>query len=365
MAKRFNVYGTFSNFLSERNLVANELAVVNTDVNYFLKSGLFCKGRLISKPQIPFAGVVSNIAMTNNIIKNNITNSTLYFLKDYNCFGIGTVNVYNSNSDTVSYGFKGIYKFTNNEAVSNLEEYNLTLLQDAEGTYRLVPVEDFDYYIYDRPQISYNIIGNPTELYCQLHTDYEIRTGDYILNDGTILPLELYDPTYNNKIFGCITSTKYRSFTRIPIIGISKQFCTLAIDQGLYEFICKSVCQEKDGRNVRDFIRRINNVDKLLTLSEYRNCFPALYEVEAYIYKGHIPTLWEMNEFINDLRLLKSLNNVQQDMYENYITNYGGTCTFAIDDKGGIMEQVLVYTGNSFIKQRASANLNFWLLGNY
>lgn len=56
MAKRFNIYGTFSNFLSERNLVANELAVVNTAANDFPKGALFCKGRLISKPQIPFAG---------------------------------------------------------------------------------------------------------------------------------------------------------------------------------------------------------------------------------------------------------------------------------------------------------------------
>ncbi len=61
MAKRFNVYGTFSNFLSERNLVIDELAVVNTTANNLPKGGLFCKGRLISKPQIPFAGVIENI----------------------------------------------------------------------------------------------------------------------------------------------------------------------------------------------------------------------------------------------------------------------------------------------------------------
>lgn len=43
MAKRFNVYGTFSNFLSERTLVADELAVVNTSANDFPKGALFCK----------------------------------------------------------------------------------------------------------------------------------------------------------------------------------------------------------------------------------------------------------------------------------------------------------------------------------
>lgn len=46
MAKRFNVYRTFSNFLSERNLVADELAVVNTAANDFLKEHYFVKGVL-------------------------------------------------------------------------------------------------------------------------------------------------------------------------------------------------------------------------------------------------------------------------------------------------------------------------------
>lgn len=43
MAKRFNVYGTFSNFLSERNLVADELAVVNTAAMISLKEHYFVK----------------------------------------------------------------------------------------------------------------------------------------------------------------------------------------------------------------------------------------------------------------------------------------------------------------------------------
>lgn len=81
MAKRFNVYRTFSNFLSERNLVADELAVVNTAVNDFPKGALFCKGRLISKPQIPFAGVIENIFQEVAVQNTTITNTNLYFYK--------------------------------------------------------------------------------------------------------------------------------------------------------------------------------------------------------------------------------------------------------------------------------------------
>lgn len=79
MAKRFNVYGTFSNFLSERNLVADELAVVNTAANDFPKGALFCKGRLISKLQIPFAGVIENIYQKVVVHTTTITNTNLYF----------------------------------------------------------------------------------------------------------------------------------------------------------------------------------------------------------------------------------------------------------------------------------------------
>lgn len=86
MAKRFNVYRTFSNFLSERNLVADELAVVNTAANDFPKGALFCKGRLISKPQIPFAGVIENVYQEVAVQTTTITNTNLYFLQDKKLF---------------------------------------------------------------------------------------------------------------------------------------------------------------------------------------------------------------------------------------------------------------------------------------
>lgn len=79
MAKRFNVYRTFSNFLSERNLVIDQLAVVDTIANDFSKRALFCKGRLITKPQIPFAGVIENVYQEVAVQTTTITNTNLYF----------------------------------------------------------------------------------------------------------------------------------------------------------------------------------------------------------------------------------------------------------------------------------------------
>ena len=112
MAKRFNIYGTFSNFLRERELVSDELAVVNTIANDFSKRGVFCKGRLISKPQIPFAGVIENIFQEVVVQNNTITNTNLYFLQDKNCFGIGDVTYATNNTDKLSFKFHGQYLFS-------------------------------------------------------------------------------------------------------------------------------------------------------------------------------------------------------------------------------------------------------------
>ena len=62
--------------------MADELAVVNTAANDFPKGALFCKGRLISKPQIPFAGVIENILQEVVVQNTTITNTNLYFLQD-------------------------------------------------------------------------------------------------------------------------------------------------------------------------------------------------------------------------------------------------------------------------------------------
>ena len=171
MAKRFNVYGTFSNFLSERNLVADELAVVNTAANDFPKGALFCKGRLISKPQIPFAGVIENVYQEVAVQTTTITNTNLYFLQDKNCFGIGDGTYATSNTDKLSFKFHGQYLFNRNQ-VTNATAYGLKYVQDTgSNQYKLIPNEDFEYYIYNRPGLTYRIVGNPDNHFCKLHTD--------------------------------------------------------------------------------------------------------------------------------------------------------------------------------------------------
>ena len=198
MAKRFNVYRTFSNFLSERNLVADELAVVNTAANDFPKGALFCKGRLISKPQIPFAGVIENVYQEVAVQTTTITNTNLYFLQDKNCFGIGDTTYARSNTDKLSFKFHGQYLFNRNQ-VTNATAYGLKYVQDTgSNQYKLIPNEDFEYYIYNRPGLTYRIVGNPDNHFCKLHTDYNLKTGDYLLKDGTILPLEYYNNNFNS-----------------------------------------------------------------------------------------------------------------------------------------------------------------------
>lgn len=219
MAKRFNVYRTFSNFLSERNLVADELAVVNTAANDFPKGALFCKGRLISKPQIPFAGVIENVYRKVAVQTTTITNTNLYFLQDENCFGIGDITYATSNADKLSFKFHGQYLFNRNQ-VTNATAYGLKYVQDTgSNQYKLIPNEDFEYYIYNRPGLTYRIVGNPDNHFCKLHTDYNLKTGDYLLKDGTILPLEYYNTAFNSMILGIVANPEYRSFLPFPIIG--------------------------------------------------------------------------------------------------------------------------------------------------
>lgn len=192
--------------------MANELAVVNTAANDFPKGALFCKGRLISKPQIPFAGVIENILQEVVVQNTTITNTNLYFLQDKNCFGIGDGTYNTNNTDKLSFKFHGQYVFNRNQ-VTNATAYGLKYVQDTgSNQYKLIPNEDFEYYIYNRPGLTYRIVGNPDNHFCKLHTDYNLKTGDYLLKDGTILPLEHYNNNFNSMILGIVVNTEYRSF---------------------------------------------------------------------------------------------------------------------------------------------------------
>lgn len=368
MAKRFNVYGTFSNFLSERNLVANELAVVNTAANDFPKGALFCKGRLISKPQIPFAGVIENVYQEVVVQTTTITNTNLYFLQDKNCFGIGDTTYAANNTDKLNFKFHGQYLFNINQ-VTNATAYGLKYVQDTgSNQYKLIPNEDFEYYIYNRPGLTYRIVGNPDNHFCKLHTDYNLKTGDYLLKDGTILPLEYYNNNFNSMILGIVVDTEYRSFLPFPIIGYNGIYIQLeSFDQTIINDLARSSINEHNGSNIFMSISRYTYIDKIMQVPRFRSIFPSIYNgYKQSLCKMYIPTVFEYIKMVSDLKFVESINNLDSSaMYA--ISSGQSFSTFANleianDNKDYIN---IIKNGSTFSTSLINAMSDFFFLGNY
>lgn len=368
MAKRFNVYGTFSNFLSERNLVADELAVVNTAANDFPKGALFCKGRLISKPQIPFAGVIENIFQEVAVQNTTITNTNLYFLQDKNCFGIGDTTCAATNTDKLRFEFHGQYVFNRNQ-VTNATAYGLKYVQDTESNqYKLIPNEDFEYYIYNRPGLTYRIVGNPDNHFCKLHTDYNLKTGDYLLEDGTILPLEYYNKKFNYMILGIVVNTEYRSFLPFPIIGHNGIYIQFEnFDQTIINDLARSSINEHNGSNISRSISRYMNIDRIMPVPRFRSTFPSIYNgYNQSLCKMYIPTVFEYIEMVSDLNFVKSINNLDSSAIDA-ISSGQSFSTFANleianDNKDYIN---IIKNGSIFSTTLINAMSDFFFLGNY
>lgn len=368
MAKRFNVYGTFSNFLSERNLVADELAVVNTAANDFPKGALFCKGRLISKPQIPFAGVIENVYQEVGVQTTTITNTNLYFLQDKNCFGIGDTTYATTNTDKLNFKFHGQYSFSRNQ-VTNATAYGLKYVQDiGSNQYKLIPNEDFEYYIYNRPGLTYRIVGNPDNHFCKLHTDYNLKTGDYLLKDGTILPLEYYNSNFRPMILGIVVNTEYRSFLPIPIIGCSGIYIQPeSFDQTIINDLARSSINEHNGSNIFMSILRYTTIDRIMPFSRFRVTFPSIYNgYKQSLCKMYIPTIFEYIEMLNNLKFDESIKNFYASGI-NAISSGQSFSTFANleianDNKDYIN---IIKNGSTFSTSLINDTSNFFFLGNY
>lgn len=368
MAKRFNVYRTFSNFLSERNLVADELAVVNTAANDFPKGALFCKGRLISKPQIPFAGVIENVYQEVAVQITTITNTNLYFLQDKNCFGIGYTTYAKSNADKLSFKFQGQYLFNRNQ-VTNATAYGLKYVQDTgSNQYKLIPNEDFEYYIYNRPGLTYRIVGNPDNHFCKLHTDYNLKTGDYLLKDGTILPLEYYNTGFNSMILGIVVNTEYRSFLPFPIIsynGIYIQF--ESFDQTIINDLARSSINEHNGSNILMSILRYMNIDRIMPISRFRVTFPSIFNgCNQSLCKMYIPTIFEYIKMVSNSKFVESINNLDSSAID-VISSGQSFSTFANleianDNKDYIS---IIKNGSPISTSLLNAMSDFFFLGNY
>lgn len=368
MVKRFNVYGTFSNFLSERNLVADELAVVNTAANDFPKGALFCKGRLISKLQIPFAGVIENIYKIVVVQTTTITNTNLYFLQDKNCFGIGDATYAASNTDKLMFKFHGQYLFNRNQ-VTNATTYGLKYVQDTESNqYKLIPGEDFEYYIYNRPGLTYRIVGNPDNYFCKLHTDYNLKTGDYLLKDGTILPLEYHNNNFNSMILGIVVNTEYRSFLPFPIISYNGIYIQIErFDQTIINDLARSSINEHNGSNIFMSISRYMIVDGIVSIGRFRTTFPSIFNgYNQSLCKMYIPTVFEYMEMLSNSKFVKSVNNLDSSDIE-IISSEKSFSTFANleianDNKNYIN---IIKNGNTFSTSLINAMSDFFFLGNY
>lgn len=368
MAKRFNVYRTFSNFLSERNLVADELAVVNTAANDFPKGALFCKGRLISKPQIPFAGVIENILQEVAVQNTTITNTNLYFLQDKNCFGIGDTTYATISTDTLRFKFHGQYLFNRNQ-VTNAATYGLKYVRDTESKqYKLIPGEDFEYYIYNRPGLTYRIVGNPDNYFCKLHTDYNLKTGDYLLTDGTILPLEYYNSNFNPMILGIVVNTEYRSFLPFPIIGYNGIYIQFEIfDQTIINDLARNSINEHNGSNIFMSISRYMNIDKIMKFSRFRSIFPSICNgYNQSLCKMYIPTVFEYIEMLNNLKFVESINNLDSSAIDA-ISSGQSFSTFAnLNTANGNKDYInIIKNGSTFSTSLINAMSDFFFLGNY
>lgn len=368
MAKRFNVYRTFSNFLSERNLVANELAVVNTAANDFPKGALFCKGRLISKPQIPFAGVVENIFQEVAAQNTTITNTNLYFLQDKNCFGIGDTIYAAINTDKLSFKFYGQYLFNRNQ-VTNATSYGLKYVQDTESNqYKLIPNEDFEYYIYNRPGLTYRIVGNPDNHFCKLHTDYNLKTGDYLLKDGTILPLEYHNNNFNSMILGIVVNTEYRSFLPFPIIGYKGIYIQIeSFNQTIINDLARSSINEHNGSNILMSILRYTLIDRIMNVSRFRSIFPSIYNgYNQSLCRMYIPTIFEYMEMVTNLKFVESINNLDSSAIDAILSgqSFSTFANFKIENNNKDYINI-IKNGSTFSTSLINAMSDFFFLGNY
>ena len=367
MAKRFNIYQSFANFLTERNNVSNELAVVNTDANNFSKSGLFCKGRLISKPQIPFAGVIENVYQEENVNVTTITNSNLYFLQDKNCFGIGDITYATDNTDKLSFKFQGQYLFNINQVI-NATAYGLKYVETAtSGKFKLIPNEDFEYYIYNRPGLIYKIVGNPDNQFCKLHTDYQLKSGDYILRDGTILPVEYYNSNFTSALLSIIVDTKYRSFIPYPINSAALPFMNAPFSPVYMNNFALSIANEPNGKNIRDSIYKIATAYAYIDITAINGLFPLISAAYGQsLCKMYIPTFYEIRDILNNTNLKNSINKINGNTLFDTLFNGIVTSTFMISTNSNPnFDNIVIYANKIFRPVSSILSNRAILFGNY
>lgn len=313
-------------------------------------------------------GVIENIIQEVAVQNTTITNTNLYFLQDKNCFGIGYGTYATDNTDKLSFKFRGQYVFNRNQ-VTNATAYGLKYVQDTgSNQYKLIPNEDFEYYIYNRPGLTYRIVGNPDNHFCKLHTDYNLKTGDYLLRDGTILPLEYYNTNFNSMILGIVVNTEYRSFLPFPVIGYNGIYIDLEnFDQTIINDLARSSINEHNGSNILMSISRYVNIDRLMPVPRFRSTFPSIYNgYRQSLCKMYIPTVFEYIKMVNNLKFIESINNLDSSAIDAILSGPSfstfANLEIANDNKDYIN---IIKKEKPFSTSLINAMSDFFFLGNY
>lgn len=290
------------------------------------------------------------------------------FLQDKNCFGIGNSTCALANTDKLSFKFQGQYLFNENQ-ITNVTAYGLKYVRAfGTGLCKLIPNEDFEYYIHNRPGLTYRIVGNPDHNFCELHTDYNIKTGDYLLSDGTILPLEYYHGNFKHMILGIVVDTEYRSFLPIPVVSYNGIYIQFEIfDQNIINDLARNSINEHNGSNIFMSILRYMTIDRITPFSRFRSIFPAIYNgYTQSLCKLYIPTVFEYIKMINDLKFVESIGNV--DFYGvDTISSGQSFSTFAnLEIASSNKDYInIIKSGSTFSTTLINAKSDFFFLGNY
>ena len=257
----------------------------------------------------------------------------------------------------------------NRNQVTNATTYGLKYVQDTESNqYKLIPNEDFEYYIYNRPELTYRIVGNPDNHFCKLHTDYNLKMGDYLLRDGTILPLEHHNNHFNAMILGIVVNTEYRSFLPFPIIGYNGIYIQLeSFDQTIINDLARSSINEHNGSNILMSIARYMTIDRIMPVPRFRSTFPSIYNgYNQSLCKMYIPTVFEYIKMITNLKFVESINNLDSSAIDA-ISSGQSFSTFAnleiANDNKNYIE--IIKNGSTFSTSLIDAMTDFFFLGNY
>lgn len=169
-------------------------------------------------------------------------------------------------------------------------------------------------------------------------------------------------------ILGIVVNTEYRSFLPFPIIGYNGMYIrTESFDQTIINDLARSSINEHNGSNIFMSILRYLTIDRLMPYSLFRVTFPSIFNgYNQSLCKMYIPTVFEYIEMINDLKFVKSINNLDSSAIDAILSGQSFS-TFAnleiADDNRDYIN--IIKNGSVFSTSLINAMSDFFFLGNY